>query len=90
LGRNYRDVCDAIQGFMRGDVIMRAMINNLAFDGATKDPMQPAVRIRDALIRFMSAMAQAQAEPTKEARREPPATATGAANPVPPDSSSGR
>jgi putative DNA-invertase from lambdoid prophage Rac len=44
---------------MRGDVIMRAMINNLTFDGATKDPMQPAVHIRDALIRFMSAMSQA-------------------------------
>jgi hypothetical protein len=36
-------------------------------DGATKDPMQMAVR--DALIGFMAATAQAQAEATKEAQR---------------------
>ena len=41
------------------------MINGLTFDGATKDPMQIAVR--DALIGFMAATAQAQAEATKEA-----------------------
>ena len=34
---------------------------------ATKDPMQKAVR--DALIGFMAAMAQAQAEGTKDAQR---------------------
>jgi putative DNA-invertase from lambdoid prophage Rac len=67
LGRNYADVCDTIREFMRRGVIVRTVINNLTFDGATKDPMQQAVR--DALIGFMAATAQAQAEATKEAQR---------------------
>jgi len=67
LGRNYADVTDAIREFMRRGVIVRTVINNLTFDGATSDPMQQAVR--DALIAFMAAMAQAQAEATKEAQR---------------------
>jgi DNA invertase Pin-like site-specific DNA recombinase len=67
LGRNYGDVCDNIREFMRRGVIVRTVINNLAFDGATKDPMQQAVR--DALIGFMAALSQAQAEATKEAQR---------------------
>ncbi|MFM8333911.1 MAG: helix-turn-helix domain-containing protein, partial [Candidatus Methylumidiphilus sp.] len=48
-------------------VIVRTVINAMVFDGATKDPMQQA--IRDALIGFMAAQAQAQAEATKEAQR---------------------
>lgn len=67
LGRNYQDVTDTIRRFMRGGVIVRTVINNMTFDGATKDPMQEAVR--DALIAFMAATAQAQAEATKEAQR---------------------
>jgi putative DNA-invertase from lambdoid prophage Rac len=67
LGRNYRDVCDNIQEFMRRGVIVRTVINGLIFDGATKDPMQQAVR--DALIGFMAALSQAQAEATKEAQK---------------------
>ena len=67
LGRNYEDVCDTIREFMRRSVVIRTVINNLTFDGATKDPMQKAVR--DALIAFMSATAQAQAEATKAAQR---------------------
>jgi DNA invertase Pin-like site-specific DNA recombinase len=43
------------------------VINGITFDGATKEPMQCAVR--DALIAFMAATAQAQAEATKEAQR---------------------
>ena len=39
----------------------------MVFDGATKDPMQKAVR--DSLIGFMAAMAEAQAEATKVAQR---------------------
>jgi putative DNA-invertase from lambdoid prophage Rac len=39
----------------------------MTFDGATKDPMQQAVR--DALIAFMAATTQAQAEATKAAQR---------------------
>lgn len=67
LGRNYQDVTDTIREFMRRGVIIRTVINGLTFDGATKDPMQQAVR--DALIGFMAAMAQAQAEATREAQR---------------------
>ncbi len=67
LGRNYRDVCDTIREFMGRGVVIRTVTNGLTFDGATKDPMQQAVR--DALIGFMAATAQAQAEATKEAQR---------------------
>ena len=66
LGRNYGDVCDTIREFIRRGVVVRTVINGLTFDGATKDPMQQAVR--DALIAFMAATAQAQAE-AKEAQR---------------------
>jgi len=67
LGRNYSDVVDAIQEFMHRGVVIRTVINGLTFDGATKDPMQKAVR--DALIGFMAAMAEASAEATKAAQR---------------------
>ncbi len=67
LGRNYQDVTDTIRHFMRQGVVVRTVINNLTFDGATTDPMQEAVR--DALIAFMAATAQAQAEATKEAQK---------------------
>lgn len=67
LGRNYADVCDTIRELMRRGVVVRTVINGLTFDGATEDPMQQAVR--DALIGFMAATAQAQAEATKEAQR---------------------
>src|SRR5262249_36078614 len=67
LGRNYEDVCDTIREFMRRGVVIKTVINGMTFDGATKDPIQKAVR--DALIAFMSATAQAQAEATKAAQR---------------------
>ncbi len=67
LGRNYEDVVDTIREFMRRGVVIRTVINNFTFDGATKDPMQQAVR--DALIAFMAALSQAQAEATKAAQR---------------------
>lgn len=67
LGRNYTDVTDTIRDFMRRGIIIRTVINSMTFDGATKEPMQMAVR--DALIGFMSASAQAQAEATKEAQK---------------------
>lgn len=67
LGRNYQDVTDTIRKFMRRGVVIRTVINNMTFDGATTDPMQEAVR--DALIAFMAATAQAQAEATREAQR---------------------
>lgn len=67
LGRNYQDVCDTIREFMKRGVIIRTVINNMTFDGVTKDPIQMAVR--DALIGFMAATAQAQAEASKVAQR---------------------
>jgi putative DNA-invertase from lambdoid prophage Rac len=67
LGRNYEDVVETIQTFMKKGVIIRTVISGFTFDGSTKDPMQKAVR--DALIGFMAAMSQAQAEATKIAQR---------------------
>lgn len=67
LGRNYQDVTDTIREFMRRGVIIRTVINGMTFDGSTTDPVQQAVR--DALIAFMAATAQAQAEATKEAQK---------------------
>jgi putative DNA-invertase from lambdoid prophage Rac len=67
LGRNYDDVCETIREFMRRGVAIKTVINGMTFNGATKDPVQKAVR--DALIAFMAAIAQAQAEATKAAQR---------------------
>lgn len=67
LGRNYQDVSDTIREFMRRGVTIRTVINGMTFDGSTTDPIQQAVR--DSLIAFMAATAQAQAEATKEAQR---------------------
>lgn len=67
LGRNYQDVTDTIRDFVRRGVVIRTVINDMTFDGSTTDPIQMAVR--DALIGFMAASAQAQAEATKAAQR---------------------
>lgn len=67
LGRNYQDVTETIREFMARGVIVKTVINTMVFDGSTTDPVQMAVR--DALIAFMAATAQAQAEATKEAQK---------------------
>jgi putative DNA-invertase from lambdoid prophage Rac len=67
LGRNYGDVCDTIREFMKHGVIVRTIIHGMVFDGAAKDPMSKAVR--GALVDFMAATAEAQAEATKAAQR---------------------
>lgn len=67
LGRNYGDVTETIREFMAKGVIVRTVINNMTFDGSTSDPIQMAVR--DALIGFMAATAQAQHEATKASQR---------------------
>ncbi|WP_454702039.1 recombinase family protein [Agrobacterium burrii] len=67
LGRNYDDVTETIRHFMKMGVIIRTVINKMTFDGSTKDPVQMAVR--DALIGFMAATAEAQAEAMKAAQR---------------------
>lgn len=66
LGRNYEDVTDTIRDLMRRGVVIKTVINGLTFNGATTDAMQAAVR--DALIGFMAATAQAQAEAMKAAQ----------------------
>jgi len=66
LGRNYADVTDTIREFIKRGVVIRTIINDITFDGNTRDPMQMAVR--DALIGFLAATAQAQAEASKEAQ----------------------
>ena len=67
LGRNYEDVTETIRTLMQRGVVVKTIINGMTFDGSTKDPIQMAVR--DALIAFMAATAQAQAEATKEAQK---------------------
>jgi putative DNA-invertase from lambdoid prophage Rac len=52
---------------MKHGVIVRTFIHGMIFDGAAKDPMSKAVQ--DALIGFMVATAEAQAEATKAAQR---------------------
>jgi hypothetical protein len=60
-------VTDAIREFIRRGIRVETVINRMSFDGTTTDPMKQAVR--DALIGFMAAMAQAQAEVIKEAQK---------------------
>jgi putative DNA-invertase from lambdoid prophage Rac len=52
---------------MAEGVVVKTVINTMVFDGSTKDPIQKAVR--DAMIAFMAATAQAQAEATKAAQK---------------------
>lgn len=67
LGRSYEDVSDNIREFMRRGVVVKTIINGMTFDGATEDSIQKSVR--DALIGFMAALSQAQAEASKEAQK---------------------
>jgi putative DNA-invertase from lambdoid prophage Rac len=67
LGRNYDDATSTIRHLMAEGVVVKTVINAMTFDGATTDPIQKAVR--DAMIAFMAATAQAQAEATKAAQR---------------------
>jgi putative DNA-invertase from lambdoid prophage Rac len=67
LGRNYDDATSTIRHLMAEGVIVKTVINGMTFDGSTGDPIQKAVR--DALIGFMAATAQAQAEATKAAQK---------------------
>jgi putative DNA-invertase from lambdoid prophage Rac len=67
LGRNYQDVTDTIREFIPRQIRVETVINRMTFDGATADPMKQAVR--DALIAFMAATAQSQAEVLKESQK---------------------
>jgi putative DNA-invertase from lambdoid prophage Rac len=67
LGRNYDDATSTIRHLMNEGVVVKTVINGMTFDGSTTDPIQKAVR--DAMIAFMAATAQAQAEATKAAQK---------------------
>ena len=67
LGRNYRDVTETVREFINRGVRIETVVNRMCFDGSTSDPMRQA--LRDSMLAFMAAMAQAQAEVTKEAQR---------------------
>jgi putative DNA-invertase from lambdoid prophage Rac len=67
LGRNYDDATATIRHLMAEGIIVKTVINAMVFDGSTTDPIQKAVR--DAMIAFMAATAQAQAEATKAAQK---------------------
>ena len=66
LGRNYDDIQKNIRLFLDRGVTIKTVINNMTFDAKPKDAMSKAVR--DAMLSFMSAMAEAQAVATKEAQ----------------------
>lgn len=66
LGRNYEDVTETIRKLLDRGVTIRTIINGMVF-APSGDPMSRAVR--DALIGFMAAMGQAQAEASKEAQK---------------------
>ena len=67
LGRNYQDVTDTVREFVRRGIRIETVINRLSFDGTATDPMKQGVR--DSLVAFMAATAQAQAEVTKESQK---------------------
>ncbi len=66
LGRNYGDVTDTIREFLNRGVTVKTVINGMVFDAQPKTAMDKAVR--GALIGFMAAQAEAQAQATKEAQ----------------------
>lgn len=80
LGRNYDDAVASIRRFMEMGVIVKTVINGMTFDGATTDPIQKAVR--DALIGFMAATAQAQGEATKASQKAGIAHAQALSGPI--------
>ena len=67
LGRNYDDVTDTMRELLRRGVTIKTVINGMTFDGSKDDPM--TVAVRDALIGFMAAMAQAETETRKAAQK---------------------
>lgn len=66
LGRNYDDIQKNIRLFLDRGVTIRTVINGMTFDAKPPDAMAKA--IRDAMLSFMSAMAEAQAWAMKEAQ----------------------
>ena len=70
LGRNYDDIQKNIRLFLDRGVTIKTVINGMTFDAKPQDAMGKAVR--DAMLSFMSAMAEAQAVAMKEAQVSTP------------------
>ena len=68
LGRNYQDVTDAVREFIRRGIRIETVINRMTFDGTTTDPIKQAVR--DSLIAFMAATAQAKRRSLRKLRKQ--------------------
>ena len=66
LGRNYDDIQKNILLFLDRGVTIKTVINGMTFDAKPQDAMGKAVR--DAVLSFMSTMAEAQAAAMKEAQ----------------------
>mgnify|MGYP000723465984 FL=1 len=66
LGRNYDDIQKNIRLFSDRSVTIKTVINGMTFDAKPPDAMAKA--IRNAILSFMSAMAEAQALAMKEAQ----------------------
>ena len=66
LGRNYDDIQMNIRLFLDRGVTIKTVINGMTFDARPRDAMGKAVR--NAMLSFMSAMAEAQAAAMKEAQ----------------------
>ena len=66
LGRNYDDIKKNIRLFSDRSVTIKTVINGMTFDAKPPDAMAKA--IRNAILSFMSAMAEAQAAAVKEAQ----------------------
>jgi putative DNA-invertase from lambdoid prophage Rac len=66
LGRNYDDIQKNIRLFLDRGVTIKTVTNGMTFDAKPQDAMGKAVR--DAMLSFMSAMAEAQAVAMKEAQ----------------------
>ena len=66
LGRNYDDIQTNIRLFLDRGVTIKTVINGMVFDAKPTDAMAKAVR--DAMLSFMSAMAEAQTTAMKEAQ----------------------
>lgn len=67
LGRNYEDVTETMQEFLRRGVTIKTVINSMVFNAHPANDMEKAVQ--NAMLGFMAAMASAQAEATKIAQR---------------------
>ena len=66
LGRNYDDIQRNIRLFLDRGITIRTVINGMTFDAKPQDAMGKA--LRDAMLSFMSAMAEAQTIAMKEAQ----------------------